>query len=85
MLKQKSKILFCIFLISILVSSVCFATDAEPQLTATSDEQVTTTGDTETVGTTETNTEPECVNDDLYVFEKDIVIDKIIDGNVFDS
>ena len=82
MLKQKSKILFCIFLISILVSSVCFATDAEQQVTTTSDEQVTTTGDTETVGTTE-STEPEWINDDLYVFEKDIVIDKIVDGNVF--
>lgn len=84
MLKQKSKILFCIFLITILISSVCFATDATPTESA----ELTTTGTSETTGENTTTAEtteqePEWVNDDMYLFDKDIVIDKVVDGNVF--
>lgn len=81
MLKQKSKILFCIFLITILISSVCFATDATPTETATTSAPETTGENTTT--TDATTQEPEWVNDDMYLFDKDIVIDKVVDGNVF--
>ena len=66
MLKHKSKILFCIFLILILISTFSFATD-----------EVTTTGSETTTG------EDSWVNDDLYLFDKDIVIEGVVDGNVF--
>lgn len=69
MLKSKSKILFCIFLIIVLISSVCLATDEVPTTYSTEDEQIITSA--------------EWINDDLYVCEENVVIDGIVDGNVF--
>lgn len=71
MLKHKSKILFCIFLIVILISTFSFATD-----------EVTTTSENEAT-TGENLTSDNWVNDDLYLFDKDIVVEGIVDGNVF--
>lgn len=82
MLKHKSKILFCIFLIIILISSVSFATDgiltttSENEVTATSDENAEHEHDNE-------DDSSNWKNDDLYLFDKDIVIEGVVDGNVF--
>ena len=77
MLKNKFKILSCIFVIAILVSSVCFATDDATVLT--DDHSGETTTNTEDI-TTSTS---EWVENDLYLFDEDIVIEGIVDGNVF--
>lgn len=66
MLKNKFKILSCIFIIAILISSVCFATD-----------------DTTLITEDTSSLEPEWVKSDLFLCEDDIVIEGVVDGNVF--
>ena len=76
MLKHKSKILFCIFLITILISTVSFATEDLP--TTTSEDQPDTTA--QNIATLSSSN---WVTDDLYLCDKDIVIEGVVDGNVF--
>lgn len=86
MLKTKSKILLALFLVLILVSSYCFATE-EPAV----DGQVISEEDTatisETEGENETNSEEDVraswTNDDLYIFQDKVELSNVIDGNVF--
>lgn len=74
MLKNKFKILSCIFIIAILVSSVCFATD---------DANISATENSEETTTTEGTSTSKWVEDDLYLCDENIVIDGVVDGNVF--
>lgn len=80
MLKHKSKILFCIFLIIILISTVSFATD---EVKTTGSEAEVTSTSSENTESTDDSSESKWKNDDLYLFDKDIVIEGVVDGNVF--
>ena len=77
MLKNKSKILFCIFLIITLISTISLATDEITTTAAPDSEEILTT---EPTGEDETSN---WKNEDLYLFQEDIVIDGVVDGNVF--
>lgn len=78
MLKNKFKILSCIFIIAILVSSVCFATDDATVLTDENSGETTTT-ESENISLPSS----EWIENDLYLCDEDIVIEGIVDGNVF--
>ena len=81
---SKSKILVSLLLITLFVSSVCFATDdvetqeiSLDQLlgeTATSDQLVTTADDSQTSN---------WKNSDLYVIDEKVTISDVVDGNAF--
>lgn len=75
MLKNKFKILSCIFLIAILISSVCFATDDATILTDENSGETTTSNNDMTTS--------QWIEDDLYLCDENIVIEGIVDGNVF--
>lgn len=73
MLKNKSKLVVLLMAVLMLISSFSFAT---------TDNTVTT----DTKQTTEENTtaiEQEIYNGDLYLFDTDVTMDKLVDGNVF--
>lgn len=86
MLKTKSKILLALFLVLILVSSYCFATE-EPAV----DAQVTSEGDTATISETEsenvTTSEEDVTaswnNGDLYLCQDKVDLSNVVDGNAF--
>jgi len=72
MLKNTFKNLSCIFIIAILISSVCFATDDTSLIT-----------DDSSVEDIVESTNAEWVKSDLFLCEENIVIEGIVDGNVF--
>lgn len=88
MLKTKSKILLILFLVSILVSSYCFATieprTSEPQGTSENEPITTSENETNEISSTTTEEEnPSWTNGDLYIYENKVTISNVVDGNAF--
>ncbi|NLC87837.1 MAG: EscU/YscU/HrcU family type III secretion system export apparatus switch protein [Clostridiaceae bacterium] len=79
MSKTKSKILLSLFLITILVSSCCFATDVAP-VTENAITNTVTTDDQSNVAATD---EQDLVNTDFYAAEDSVTISNVVDGNAF--
>ncbi len=81
MLKMKSKFIALFITILLVLSTTVFASDAD--IMPISEE--TNTVDTNTVTSDEQETEPmpEIRNDDLYIFDNNIDMDQLVDGNVF--
>jgi len=84
MLKNRTKKLFSLILIiaMLIISSICYATD-EPIMPISED-----TGNVAETEEDQTNNEEEIdtsdwVNSDAYLFSEDIVVNKVVDGNVF--
>lgn len=75
MLKNKSKILFLVFLVITLMSTFCFATDTTAS--------VVTSEDSTAVTNTTTNTTENWTNSDLYVAQDNVTVDNVVDGNAF--
>ena len=77
-MKTKNKIVACIFIFLLVLSSICMATN-----TGTNDAAI---NETQNI-TTEEETSPEAtyqfITSDVYRFDTDISINDIIDGNVF--
>lgn len=80
MLKKKSKILLVVLFISLLLSSVCFATS---EISMEGDTAVVTseTSNDQVIDTTSSTAN--WVNTDIYLAEDKVTIDKVVDGNAF--
>lgn len=82
MLKNKFKLATILFIILVLISSICFAT-TEP---STTDENVSLISE-EATNEDEHDHEADSTNDwlstDLFKFEEDVVVNEIVDGNAF--
>ena len=89
MIKEKSKILLILFIAIALISTAVYATDSTDLNGAQEGEPVTTseTNPDETTGTTEggesTETDKEVEGKDRFFTGDEIVIETLIDGNVF--
>lgn len=89
-MKNKSKFIAILFAIIIMISSFCFATEAETPIEprTTDVEQINVTEE-ETSGTTDVTTdttepeEEEIHEGDLYIFDDTVNMDKLVDGNVY--
>ena len=88
MLKKKSKILLIVLSIILLFSSVCLATEASVDNTiVTTSEENSAVETTSENGDNDNHTSTEAtanwVNSDLYLSDDEVVIDNVVDGNVF--
>ena len=96
MLKNRQKILIAILLLIAMLGSSCYATEVQPSedvmvTTATGEadnatnqennENVVTAENNENVA--DTSKEPSLIEDDQYLFDKEININQYIDGNVY--
>lgn len=87
MLKNKTKFIVILLAVLLVFSSFSLATDEGIMpISETSEEKVIEPRETETTtGTNESQTseQAEIHNGDLYLFDNDIVMDQLVDGNVF--
>lgn len=87
MLKKKTKFIVILLAILLVFSGFSFATDEGVMpISETSEEKPIEPRDTETsteTSETQTNEQAEIYNGDLYLFENDVTMDKLVDGNVF--
>lgn len=83
MFKPKTKVFILLFTILTLITTVSFA--AEPVVTSEDQTTISEAVETTTEEVTEetSSTEQEIYEDDLYLFGEDIVMDKLVDGNVY--
>lgn len=91
-MKNKFKLTAVLIAILLMISSFCFAseeqTPIEPrtseveQINVTGEEAVTTNLENE-AETTNVEEEPEIHEGDLYIFEDNVNMDKLVDGNVY--
>lgn len=96
MLKNKSKFFVLFIIATLLLSTLCFATDETGDLTSddgletTSLEDNTVTDENAVDTATDTDTDADTTvdtsdirNDNLYLADDDVVMDELVDGNVF--
>ena len=85
MLKNKSKIVVLLITILLLVSTCCFATDDTVTTDTTVDANnntvtTETTDSSETTEDTETAVDTEIYNGDLYLFDNDVLMNRLVDA-----
>ncbi len=82
MIKKNFKILAILLILLTVISSfsLCFADEAKNEVAATT-EDVKETTDEKTAEEAETNQEVH--NGDLYLFDNNVKMDKLVDGNVY--
>ena len=80
MVKKNFKLLALLLVIVTIISSfsICFADEEE----TSSNETATTSEDTTTTATSDDNSE-NVYEGDLYLFENNVTMDKLVDGNVY--
>lgn len=78
------KIILCIFLVLVISSTLAFATDKnvlENQVVSTDEDINSTSEDGEILATYETDYE--LVYSDMYLFDSNVEVSQVVDGNVF--
>ncbi len=81
MFKKKTKLFLLITIILLIVSTISFAT-SDNTVTPISETNVINTVDNEVATNTE-NDDPEVYNDNLYLFNNTVIMDQLVDGNVY--
>lgn len=86
MLKKKTKFIVLLLVFMLIISTFSFATDTATPTSLVPGDNARTEGEVPD-GNTDTDTpqypEEDIHNSDLYIFDNDITMDRLVDGNVF--
>ena len=86
MLKNKTKFIVLVLVFLLVISTFSFATDTATPTSEIPGDNARTEGevpDENTNPDTHQHSEEDIYNGDLYLFDNDITMDKLVDGNVF--